>query len=147
MKIIFLDCDGVLSLPSSKFKTFDEGCCKALKEIVDKTEAKIVISSAWRHDRMPKVKKLLSKFVPKDCVIGQTPDLTFEMNSGRGTEIQKWININGLKDKIEIESLVIIDDDVFDLTEFAGKIIETDTDIGLTMDQAQKAIEILGVKI
>lgn len=141
VKIIFLDIDGVLSLPPSKYKTLDEGCCKFLKEIVDQTEAKIVISSAWRHDRMSKVKKSLSRFIPKDCIIGQTPDLTFETHAGRGAEIQKWLDTTSLKD--EIESIVIIDDDVFDLTEFAGKIVETETDTGLTMDLAQKAIYIL----
>ena len=54
MKIIFLDVDGVLNCKSSKsrcggFLGIDDSKVKLLKEIIDITGAKIVLSSSWRY--------------------------------------------------------------------------------------------------
>ena len=53
MKVIFLDVDGVLihneSLDGINLH-IDEENVKTLKEIVDKTDAKIVLSSSWRKE-------------------------------------------------------------------------------------------------
>ena len=64
MNIIFLDIDGVLNShrklievykkthkPHSGYNyPFDEICLNNLKELVEKTNSKIVITSSWRKD-------------------------------------------------------------------------------------------------
>ena len=53
MKVIFLDIDGVLNYSGCKEKIggiffVNDERIKILKEIIDKTNAKIVLSSTWR---------------------------------------------------------------------------------------------------
>jgi len=48
MKLIFLDVDGVLNRDSTEGKFADE-CVELLAEIVNRTQAKIVLSSTWRY--------------------------------------------------------------------------------------------------
>ena len=51
MKIIFLDCDGELTYSdyeNEETANIDIEKVKLLKEICDKTDAKVVISSSWR---------------------------------------------------------------------------------------------------
>lgn len=149
MKIIFLDVDGVLNgyglgteiairiceLDKSgtlrKFyrKHYDifgvhESKVKRLHRIVKSTEAKIVLSSTWRHD-WPEcycdgtklLKKLLHKYNIE--VIDKTPDLS---SGQRGEEILYWLS----KHEDDIESFVIIDDERFDIeTLFSDRLVQT----------------------
>ena len=56
MKVIFLDIDGVLnseeyyeSFPDGEFiPPIDPVCVERLKRIVDRTGAKLILSSSWR---------------------------------------------------------------------------------------------------
>ena len=54
MKVIFLDIDGVVCLHKDKKnwdndeEVFDAECCNRLKEIMQATESKLVLSSSWR---------------------------------------------------------------------------------------------------
>ena len=55
MKVIFLDIDGVLNCQSSKSRCgvyvgIDADKVARLREIVDETGAKIVLSSSWRTE-------------------------------------------------------------------------------------------------
>ena len=47
MKVIFLDFDGVITLPPKWHLESDK--IKLVKKIVDETGAKIVVSSSWRR--------------------------------------------------------------------------------------------------
>ena len=67
MKVIFLDFDGVLNSINgysdiqivSCFK-IDPECMDRLNQIIDQTDAKIVISSAWRcHYNMEELQEIL----------------------------------------------------------------------------------------
>ena len=51
MKVIFLDFDGVITTMKSRWNLCKEKM-ELVKEIVDKTDAKIVISSSWRHSTL-----------------------------------------------------------------------------------------------
>lgn len=51
MKVIFLDFDGVITTMKSRWNLCKEKM-ELVKEIVDKTGAKIVISSSWRHSTL-----------------------------------------------------------------------------------------------
>lgn len=164
MKIIFLDIDGVLNTP--RFQTiqiknhecdayesqfnFDPICMKNLKEIIDKTNAYIVISSTWRYNDsddsdnryMKEIYNNLNLYGIKDRVIGVTPDFRDNYNSMliRGHEIKYWLEENS--DKFNIERFVIIDDDndMFNLVDY---LAECDYQDGLTEEVKNLAIKIL----
>ena len=48
MKILFLDFDGVITTYDSKW-CIDNNKLKLVNDIVSKTDAKIVVSSSWKH--------------------------------------------------------------------------------------------------
>ena len=124
MKYLFLDIDGVLNheewyrnrCPHLKDKfeewwedCFDPECVKRVNKIIEKTGAKIVVSSSWRLDR--ELKRYFEKIgLPTD--FDRTPSLhrTEDDWPDRGEEIDEF-----LKDHL-CESYVILDDD-FDFTE------------------------------
>jgi hypothetical protein len=55
MKIIFLDIDGVISTPDcvpitdGKYYALNRECIKVLNEVMEKTGARLVLSSSWKH--------------------------------------------------------------------------------------------------
>jgi hypothetical protein len=109
MKIIFLDHDGVICLPhnwGSRYKNqlgfddLDKSAVKILNEVLNQTNAEIVISSDWRvlsddielgyHYSKFKVNKLPYAFTPD--LLNNFPDLTKEQL--RIMEIQNWLEIH-----------------------------------------------------
>lgn len=150
MKIIFLDIDGVLNCEHG-FK--DKSCTKRdefghlfyppskslLNDLIDKTDAKIVISSTWRHDGLDEMQKMWKHRKMAGDVIDITPsirsinlpdyihnDINKEIKYSlpRGIEIDVWLKWNKFnhifwsKEKqLEyinnsgIENYIIIDDD------------------------------------
>ena len=128
-KTIFLDIDGVLATPR-QFSSpniseelncypFDKKCVKVLNEILNKTNARIIITSDWKlHFDIEKLDKFF-KFnkVNADITI-TTDDLWGEYSSlnqleeCRGDEINKFVKENGM----ENEKWVVVDD--LNLKEF-----------------------------
>lgn len=143
MKAIFLDIDGVMNTSDSwglplNQQVLDEKVM-LLKMIVDKTGAKIVISSSWRNydKHMEIIKEALSKH--NLYVYSVTPRLLGD--NQRGDEIRKWLKINR-----KFTSFVILDDDT-DMREYTRThLIKTNYDIGLTEKQAEKAIAMLNTE-
>lgn len=108
-----------------------------LKEIVDLTGAKIVISSSWRMlMSYPLVEEyLVSLGLP---IIGVTPKL-----NNRGEEIDSYIKENGIK------NYIIIDDEVFsDFTEEQKfNLVKTNFyQDGLNEESVSEATRKLGLK-
>ncbi len=114
MKVIFLDVDGVLNSDEyfDKIRNLDiQGIerevdiekIKLLKKAIDKTGAKVVLSSSWRYTKYAQyLKELLSNY---DIYVDSTPFIENE----RGLEIKKW-----LSDNQDAEDFVILDDEIFD---------------------------------
>ena len=114
MKVIFLDVDGVLNSDEyfDKIRNLDiQGIerevdiekIKLLKKAIDKTGAKVVLSSSWRYTKYAQyLKELLSNC---DIYVDSTPFIENE----RGLEIKKW-----LSDNQDVEDFVILDDEIFD---------------------------------
>ena len=169
MKIIFLDIDGVLN----NFQTFreihfeeqltgvrrvaiDPDKVALLKEIVDYTDAKIVLISDWR--KYGKMKK--GKFVTKNENLSQILDILEFYNlfiydvtpkvrgCNREVEIRKWL------ENKDIEKYIIIDDEEYDLQGFTSEeivktyFIKTDQNgdgikdlSGLTKEHVEEAIK------
>lgn len=120
---------------------------RLLKEIVDKTSAKIVVSSSWRmgccrsgresifgNRLYNKLKERL-----KDYSI-DIYDITPSLNSGsqRGDEIRKWLSKN------PTDNFIILDDDS-DMCEYIDTehFIHTTYKHGLTEELKNKAISVL----
>ena len=150
MKIIFLDVDGVLNCSSTTRKLHgmrfvDTRKMYRVREICERTGAKVVISSSWRWGTAPDAfvldvemwNALLQEFdkhrIP---VIGHTP-LSFDDN--RGNEIRTWLKMQ----EEPVEQFVVIDDIIIDLAQFAadGRLVITTDKDGLTKERMEKQLE------
>lgn len=154
MKVIFLDFDGVLNSAIydrtrdlTKNTSIDETRLPLLKQIIDTTNAKIVLSTSWRRhwnqdntlcDEIGLwINQLFSKYELK--IYDKTPYLHFGV--GRKNEILDW-----LKYSIEpIESYVILDDYAFGWEELSNKLVKTSPNVGrgLELEHVEKCISIL----
>ena len=172
MKVVFLDVDGVLTYSNYRnpeTSDIDVEKVKLLKEICDKTNAKVVISSSWKgtRNRVPHIYSTLLKVLSDNdiSVIGNTPyvELLFEDDdfmktnkpipliaflkakvkhgTGRAAEIEKWINENNP------ERFVVLDDENYDWAEYnyENNWVQTtwDDDGGLKKEHVEMAIRIL----
>ena len=139
MNIIFLDVDGVLNTIDT-FKVRKEEYIKSgiilprideyrllyLKEIVESTNAKIVLSSTWRKDFIKVDDKLISN--------GKDAYELLYMLSKYNLEICDIINPkksykqDGIKEWLEshnVDNFIIIDDESYDLVNYSKYLIKT----------------------
>lgn len=165
---IFLDIDGVLNSEH----TLDESCenmdqkmasiisdqlVKNLSYLVEKTDAKIVLSSSWRTyfgNNINEPRNIFAMFLVHSLnkyglkLNDMTPYPKGPYSSERGLEIKTYI------DKHNIDDYVVIDDEEFsdfsthlDMSRFIqttfGDEITTIENEGLSIKVAEKAIEIL----
>ncbi len=158
MKVIFLDIDGVLNVIPQGHDAyggiFHPEFVDNLERIINETDAKIVISSSWRHSGLQKMLEMWNfRNLPGE-VIGVTPDLyrflDFEgqRTMVRGDEIQATIDRHP-----EITNYVILDDDTDMLSGQMGNFVQTSNNInhpdcidigyGLTNECTNRAIRIL----
>jgi hypothetical protein len=153
MKVIFLDVDGVLNCTKTergwgKMRFVDTRKMLRVREICDRTGAKVVISSSWREgaredalavDKM-QWQSLIAEFdkhrIP---VIGMTP---FAPDRWRGDEISMWLKTQ----EEPVQEFVVVDDIVCDLTRFVsvGRVVQTVDAWGLTKAKMEECIRILG---
>lgn len=162
-KVIFLDIDGVLNTRDWHSRmtkdtlrdefgwVFDPVAVSNLAHIIEETGADIVISSSWRFYGVPKLRKMWEIRNLPGSVLDITPNTVsdeillnanldeMEMGVCRGNEIKEWLS----KHKGEVSNYVIIDD--FDdlLQEQMSHAVITNTLIGITESDAEKAITIL----
>lgn len=170
-RIIFLDIDGVLNNDgyndSGEHEYFNVGMIKELSYLIQKTNAKVILSSSWRgciagyiggYNNDPKLKEFLDALYRENVLIyGMTPGDSMNGGSTRPTEIRAWLDTFP-----RISSFVILDDDTFwDWGFLNHNVITTMTELtpeeinnkkryssqttkdGLTRDLADKAAEIL----
>jgi len=181
-RFIFLDIDGVIAVPNK----LEDGCEWGLNPekqdllgmILEKTNAKIVLSSSWRKHTLEDTVKYMEKegFRFCDKIIGITIRAYHYVEKGihlsipRGVEIKQWLDTNVIcpwcaypeqKEKYQIFdkdgsfkkmrsnrletdfTYVILDDDSDMLYDQSKYFIHCDSMEGLTLEQANKAIEIL----
>ncbi|HDR7922188.1 TPA: hypothetical protein QCY49_000124 [Bacillus paranthracis] len=145
MNLIFLDIDGVMNHSNyfvrSKQHMLQAFCPKALanlKEILEKCDAKIVVSSTWRKLGSVKTlkKAIFSHYGLQKYIIGRTPELRGEP---RGAEIQAFMN--GFKRPID---RFIIIDDGDDMLHLSDRLILTSPyEDGLDEIKREEAIQLL----
>ena len=162
-KIVFLDIDGVLNTgwwysqmdrntPKDKYGyAFDPRSVANLKKIVDETGADIVISSSWKSFGLSELEDMWQDRGLPGKLIGITPNSVsdemllnadldhMEIFSVREMEIKEWLDKHGKK----VSHYVIIDDMDNFLPEQKSHFVLTDPEVGITDEDADKAIKIL----
>lgn len=162
-RIIFLDIDGVIATQ----KTIIEGSWgltpqkqDLLGYIIEKTDAKIVLSSSWRKSTLEASIEYMREngFRFCDKIIGVTIRAYHYIEKGihlsipRGVEIKQWIDThihsdnghNFERKKIGIDwNYVILDDDTDMLLEQRKYFIRTHYLNGISKSQSEKAIRLL----
>lgn len=150
MKILFLDFDGVVSTFEKGWR-LDEEKLSLLKEIIDNTNAKIVVSSSWKvgyYDvdnfietlggrRKSETIKNNGNMLQWFC--DNIYDITDSNGSWRGDEIQRWIDAH----EEEIESYAILDDDSDMRENQLFNFVQTDGYEGITSREVKLCIKIL----
>ena len=143
MKVIFLDFDGVITIPPKWYINANK--IKYIKRIVDETEAKIVVSSSWRMNTVGEtIDKMIGR--PKRCprnkilywFIDNLYDVTHTYRGLRVEEIKDYLNEHS-----DIENYVILDDDGDFLDEQLYHFVQTNYEDGITEVEATRAIKIL----
>lgn len=151
MKVLFLDIDNCLNhqefyknrcndkiiqeLPYP-LNEFDPICVNIVNDILDITEAKLVLSSDWRFTNG--IENIFDKVGFKHKIYDKTP---YGMGKKRGYEIKEWLdNCNEL-----ITNYCIIDDlePYWFLEEQLYHFIHINGNVGITNEDKNKVIEIL----
>lgn len=159
-KLIFLDIDGVIAIDDSDNGNFEWGLVdlmqKRLRQILEATNAKIVISSSWRSwalkDTLLHFKKEGFWFCKE--IVGQTPRGLQIMDTiiddgnpvfwsvPRGYEIDYYLD--QLPNKVQY---VILDDESDMLYNQRNNFLQTDINTGLTETIVDEAIKILNTPL
>ena len=144
---MFLDIDGVLNKADTKEKTstgydfVEDVFVQRLKNIIDETGCKIVLSSDWRYDAHtelnPELDELEDKLSEYElCLYDFTPVI----NNHRGEEIQAWLDTHP-----NVKSFAILDD-MDDMEPNMERLVRTLFNYGLTEENKQEVIEMLNME-
>ena len=145
MKVIFLDFDGVLNsnvfvLDSTQKAPFflEDDKMLLLKNIIDETNAKVVLSTSWREiwNRDLTVSKQLKDYF--DSFDIAVYDVTKCVNYHRPSEIKEWLS------RHDVSYYVILDDITDPWDGLDDHVVTTNLDgLGLTEELSLKEIHIL----
>lgn len=134
MKVIFLDIDGVVNCMHTATRSrgvigIDPYMAFLVGKIFDATDAKLVLSSSWKHwpDGVEEVSKKVWK------VYDTTPNLQGEI---RGQEIKAWLDAHP-----DVEKYAILDDESDMLPE--QKHFKTSWAKGITEEIAKEVTDYL----
>lgn len=151
MKVIFLDVDGVLNCETTtdsvgNYIGIENKKVKLLAKIVLNTNAEIVLTSTWkecwyREESKKALQDDLANHLEDKLhtyglyVLDKTNDRAFD----RGEGILRWNREHNIK------QFVILDDNLFDFWEagLGGHLIRTNCSVGLTAEDADRAIQLL----
>ena len=158
-KIIFLDIDGVLNTcwwdrktPVDKYGyAFDPNAVANLRRIVEETGASIVISSSWKCMGLSQMEEMWDVRNLPGKIVGITPNSvsdellvnadidSIELFHIRGEEIKEWLTKHGKN----VSNYAIIDDMDYMLPEQQSHFVQTNPEVGITKEDAEKAIKII----
>lgn len=170
MNLIFLDFDGVLNSERSNLayqtherkigwepEGLDEIAVRLMRRLAEEADAKVVISSSWRHhfpdEQLQKF--LIAKGWTSCEIIGHTPTFRYRDVYGtspgfRGAEVASFLN-DFISKKNELGTWVIIDDSVdfyYGETQIGGfhqnqPVVNTDERVGFSLQNFYDALKIL----
>jgi hypothetical protein len=144
MRIVFLDFDGVLIQQNGATISRKPAlsCVSALNAITEKTGARIVVSSSWRHvGTLDKLRAMLRAWGVKAPVVGVTPAI-HGRDVTRAQEIAAWLKAH----RDGVECFAILDDDP-EMKPLAAHHIQTEKRRGLTGDDADRAVSLLTLSV
>lgn len=158
MKVLFLDCDGVLNGHERNAHNAYSGvrpdCMERLNRVLAVTGCRLVISSAWRY-LVLRGAMTLKGFDYLLCthgirrgggriVIGCTP--SDEEIPDRGGQVLWWVRRSAGLIGVDLKSWAVVDDDPIGMSlgEHQHRLMKTDGTKGLTDEDADRLIEILG---
>lgn len=133
MKVVFADFDGVIFTFGNY--DFSKVACNNFNLLLEKEpDLKIVVSSSWRRLGLEQVKKTLkSNGIDSDRVI----DITGDEKGERGVQVKAWLDRHP-----DVTSFVCIDDEN-DFSGMMDHLVKTNSWVGLTEADVNKAIDIL----
>lgn len=157
MKIICLDIDGVLNTFFTKERIegyifVEPAKIELLKQLIDRTDAKVLLTSTWRHGwrdlerNVESVDKLLyvalsDKLLEFGVELFDYTPITNGSIDRRGEEIAMWMeNWKGEP----VESMVLLDDlnGVY-LRPYSHRLVRTSAQHGLTQKHVDMAVKVL----
>lgn len=151
-KYIFLDFDGVLNTPKGKF---DQKAIGKLRRLLERCDAKVIISSTWRLQGVEYIRQLWKEYHLPGEVTDLTPScnsITFSSADGtkewqclheaKGLEIAEWLRLNAK----EPYRYVILDDEEDILFNQREHLVKVDGSKGLDKADVRVAIQILNTK-
>lgn len=139
MKVIFLDVDGVLN-HGKQIEKIEDDKIQLLKQIIDETGARIVLSSDWRFllgtddEDMALLQEKLKSIGTE--IMSSTPD---SKHGYRGAEIYQWIN----EWQGETIDKFVILDDRDDMKPYMNRLVQTSFNLGLQEKHVKRAIKLL----
>lgn len=140
-RYIFVDFDGVLVTPTFQIQQgsgkLDPVRVRILSQMARLIGARIVVTSSWRST-LTDARQLFKKAGlanPQTWIVGITPRL----NLTRADEISAWMFEHGC---IPQENIAILDDDDFDMGVLLPRLVKTNPNVGLTVEDARRAIEL-----
>lgn len=170
MKVLFLDFDGVLNTDSYQVtlhelgkpgwdeygQLFDPEAVANLKRILDTVpEVRIVVESSWKANGidelrlMWKERKLPGELYDATPIIFNEDLLTIDLSDqdniwkvegfGKSQEVSAWLKTNNSREC----QYVILDDVPEFQSEHESHLVITDPRVGITLEDAERAISIL----
>ena len=151
-KYIFLDFDGVLNTPKGKF---DQKAIDNLRYLLERSDAKVIISSTWRLQGMEYIQKLWQDYHLPGEVVGLTPScnsIDFSnidgleewkgLHAAKGLEIAEWLRLHAK----EPYCYVILDDEEDILFAQQEHLVKIEGGKGLSKADAKASLKILNTK-
>lgn len=156
--LCFLDIDGVLNsilflqnaTIEQKRNMLDPNAITLLNELIEKTDAKVVVTSTWRlHNSIQDLQSILESFGFKGEIIDKTKDLRvgpYGHAMLRGNEVLEWMKDHPSELGVpyyDYNRYVILDDDSDFLFWQRNNLIVVDGYCGLTPKNVFTAKRIL----
>ena len=151
-KYIFLDFDGVINTPKGKF---GKNAVTNLRRLLERTDAKVVISSTWRLQGMEYIQQLWQEYQLPGEVIDLTPSCNSTnfsnvdgqeewqgLHGCKGLEIAEWLRLNAK----EPYQYIILDDEEDFLFSQREHLVKVEGSKGFDKADVRVAIQILNTK-
>lgn len=148
MKLLFLDLDGVANNhaynETSQSTTFLPRCVDQLNRIIEATDCRLVLSSAWRYMLIGRAMTLCGfeyllrshGVAAQGRLVGMTP--ADEEWSQRESQIKEF-----LRGRVDVDGWCVLDDLPLMLYPEQWRFVRVDGSIGLTEKDADRAIAVL----
>jgi hypothetical protein len=126
-------------------RSIDPAAVDALNAIVDRSRARIVVSSTWRTMyALPKLEWILRECGLRHHLLGTTPCQHLapirergDRRIERGEEIARWLEV--LDVPVPLENIVILDDDA-DMAHLRPRLFQTDPLVGLLAEHVDEVV-------